>query len=198
MSDGPNRVETASNGTVYVEDLPKRIFGNLLIDGPDGRCAYIYAGISERCLNDAVAHSYTASGKIVEMCAEHAREDVPEPPSSEQAKLVTDGSADPNAGTPRGGLFTSEDRATFRRAVETWGIDAQADMAEEEAAEFIAASKHHRRDKASVEDLIDELADLRIMCEQLSLYIGRDIVEARVREKMKRLRERLDDRGESA
>lgn len=39
-------------------------------------------------------------------------------------------------------LFDEEDLATFQEAVDTWGIDAQVDMAEEEAAEFIVASKH--------------------------------------------------------
>lgn len=90
-------------------------------------------------------------------------------------------------------LFTERDRETFREAVETWGIDAQVNMAEEEAAEFIVASKHHRRGKADIEDVIDELADLRIMYEQLSLYVGSDDVEGRVQEKMDRLRERLAD-----
>lgn len=80
--------------TVYVEDLPKRLLGNLLIDGPDGQCAYIYSGIETRCQNEAVAHTYTDHGGElvpVEMCAEHAREEVPEPPTVEQKELVTDG-----------------------------------------------------------------------------------------------------------
>jgi len=89
--------------------------------------------------------------------------------------------------------FTPEDRATFRETVDTWGIDAQAEMAEEEAAEFIVESKHWARDKNEPEDVIDELADLRIMIEQLSLFLGRDEVDDRIRIKMDRLRERLED-----
>lgn len=90
-------------------------------------------------------------------------------------------------------LFDGRDLRTLHEAVEKWGIEAQADMAEEECAEFIAASKHHRRDKVPVEDVIDELADIRIMFEQLSLFFGRDVVEERVQEKMDRLRERLEE-----
>lgn len=90
-------------------------------------------------------------------------------------------------------LFDQEDMATLRQAVETWGIKAQADMAEEECAEFIAASKHYRRDKVPASDVIGELADIRIMCEQLSLFFGRETVEDRVQEKMERLRERLKE-----
>jgi phosphoribosyl-ATP pyrophosphohydrolase len=95
-------------------------------------------------------------------------------------------------------LFDEHDRETFEAAVDEWGIDAQADMAEEEAAEFIVASKHYARGKADAEDVIDELADLRIMYEQLSLFMGQERVEKRVSEKMDRLRERLqetDERG---
>lgn len=90
-----------------------------------------------------------------------------------------------------GQLFDRHDRETLERAVDKWGIEAQADMAEEECAEFIAASKHHRRDKVPVEHVIDELADIRIMYEQLALFFGRETVEFRVQEKMDRLRERI-------
>jgi len=88
-------------------------------------------------------------------------------------------------------LFDAADRATFQAAVDEWGIDAQANMAEEEAAEFIVASKHYARGKADADELIDELADVRIMYEQLARFIGHDRVERRVETKMDRLRERL-------
>lgn len=92
-------------------------------------------------------------------------------------------------------LFDEEDLATFQEAVDTWGIDAQVDMAEEEAAEFIVASKHVGRGRSDLDDVIDELADLRIMQEQLTEFVGRDRVEERVEDKMDRLRERLDEAG---
>lgn len=88
-------------------------------------------------------------------------------------------------------LFDELDHATFDAAVDEWGIDAQASMAEEEAAEFVVASKHYTRGKIGPDELIDELADVRIMYEQLAMFLGRDDVEARVRTKMDRLRERL-------
>lgn len=90
-------------------------------------------------------------------------------------------------------LFDAADRATFQAAVDEWGIDAQANMAEEEAAEFIVASKHYARGKISADALVDELADVRIMYEQLARFIGRERVESRVETKMDRLRERLPD-----
>jgi len=94
-------------------------------------------------------------------------------------------------GAERSPIFDDQDRETFRAAVEAWGIDAQADMAEEEAAEFITASKHYARGKADVDELVDELADVRIIQEQLTEFIGRERVEQRIQEKMDQLRERL-------
>ena len=41
--------------------------------------------------------------------------------------------------------------------------------------------------------MIDELADIRIMYEQLSLFLGKPRVDRRVREKMDRLRDRLPE-----
>ena len=90
------------------------------------------------------------------------------------------------------GAFSEQDRGTFERAIETWGVEAQAEMAEEECAEFIVASKHFARGKADREELIDEVADLRIMAEQMALFADRERVEQRVEQKMERLRERLD------
>jgi len=75
-----SRTDADGIETVPVDDMPKRILGNLLIDGPDGKCAFIHAGIEQRCQNDADAHTYNEHGGEwvrVEMCAEHAREDVP-------------------------------------------------------------------------------------------------------------------------
>jgi len=77
--------------TVPVEKPPKRFFGNLLIDGPDGQCSYIYPGIGERCSEDPDAHTYLDHGGEqvrVEMCAEHAREDVPSRKEGEQEVLA--------------------------------------------------------------------------------------------------------------
>lgn len=90
-------------------------------------------------------------------------------------------------------LFGDRDRETFDRAVDEWGVGAQVDMAIEELAETIVVLRHVDRGKADVDDVVDELADVRIMYEQLARYFGRDGVERRVVEKMDRLRERLPE-----
>lgn len=96
-TDGGCGGDGADPSTMYVEDPPRRLSGNVLIDGADGQCIYVYAGIEERCQNDAVAHTFMEHGgepTRVEMCAEHAREDVPEPPTLEQQELIPDGGID--------------------------------------------------------------------------------------------------------
>jgi len=109
---------------------------------------------------------------------------------NDMTKSNQNGDSHDSNGTDRS-LFDERDRRTFEAAVDEWGIEAQVNMAEEEAAEFIVASRHFAREKADEDDVIDELADLRIMSEQLTEFIGRERVENRVRTKMNRLRERL-------
>jgi hypothetical protein len=92
-------------------------------------------------------------------------------------------------------LFDERDLETFRLAVETWGPEAQTDMAVEELAELTVELQHLKRGRADRNDIIDEMADIRIMYEQLRWYFGPDFVDAQVREKMDRLRERLADAG---
>lgn len=99
-------------------------------------------------------------------------------------------------------LFDDQDRETFRLAVETWGRDAQTDMAVEELGEAIqelagaiVTLQHLKRDRADWNDVHDELADIRIMYEQLRWYFGPEFVDERVQQKMDRLRERLADAG---
>lgn len=101
---------------------------------------------------------------------------------------------DPPDYRPSEGLFGPRDRDTFREAIETWGLPAQIDMAVEECAEVIVALQHLQRDRTDREDVIEELADLRIMFEQLRWYFGRDFVDPVVIDKMGRLRERLGQR----
>jgi hypothetical protein len=77
--------------TVPVDKPPRHFLGNLLSEGPDGQCSYYYNGIDERCTNDVDAHTLVEHGGEpvrVEMCAEHAREDVPSREEWEQEVLA--------------------------------------------------------------------------------------------------------------
>lgn len=100
VGDGDARTDGGESGgsaggreTVYVEDTPKCMAARH-IGADDGRCQYQYFGIGQRCSNDAAAHTFfefEGEQVVVEMCAGHAREDVPERPTNEQKEILTDG-----------------------------------------------------------------------------------------------------------
>jgi NTP pyrophosphatase (non-canonical NTP hydrolase) len=91
-------------------------------------------------------------------------------------------------------------RALYRAAWNLWGEIAQMNMVVEEAAELIAAVTHYTRHKnyhdssivAARNDIATEIADVRIMCEQLELMLNlSDLVASERRFKLNRLRDRL-------
>lgn len=79
------------------------------------------------------------------------------------------------------------ERATLERALDVWGIDAQFEQATEECAELIVELQG-----GNANDLVEEIADVQIMLEQLKLVVGEDRVSTKVNDKMARLRDRLD------
>lgn len=77
------------------------------------------------------------------------------------------------------------------KAIEKWGEEAQQRQVIEECGELIVAINHYRRGKGTVEDVITEIADVSIMCEQMKLMFGENRVNAEIERKVNRLRERL-------
>ena len=67
------------------------------------------------------------------------------------------------------------------------------DIAIEECAELIKALLKARRRSGSIEDIIDEIADVTIMCEQLKIMFGceKEVAE-RIDYKINRQLERMD------
>ena len=90
--------------------------------------------------------------------------------------------------------FDPETRyALYRRAIKTYGHDAQWRQVQEECAELIAAVNRFRRGRIPAEELAGEIADVRIMYEQALILIGSGaIVENAFEKKLSRLKERLD------
>lgn len=98
----------------------------------------------------------------------------------------------------------SDVTALATRALDTWGEDAQLAQACEELAELIVALSHLRRRRVGcVTEVVNELADVLIMVEQIRLILGRlgavdrfltgdDEIEHAVQLKLARLEERLD------
>ena len=61
-----------------------------------------------------------------------------------------------------------------RKAMEVYGFPAQAAMVIEECSELTNAICKFRRGRVSNDDIITEIADVIIMCEQLSYHFGKE------------------------
>lgn len=89
-------------------------------------------------------------------------------------------------------LFNPHAEATFDRALDTWGTEAQITKAIEENGELtaeLARSYYGGNDDA----VIDEIADVLIIARQVARIYSDAAVAQRVRFKMDRLRDRLDE-----
>lgn len=88
------------------------------------------------------------------------------------------------------------DDATLDRAIATWGVDAQFEMLLEETLELATALQKMKRSDKNREvlwaNLIDELADVKILIRQAERMIGVEGINDRVDFKMERLENRLD------
>ena len=79
----------------------------------------------------------------------------------------------------------------YHSYIGTNGGRHQAMKAVEECAELTAALMHYFADRALTEEVITEIADVQIMCEQLALMFGQAEVEREKQRKLERMKERL-------
>ena len=81
----------------------------------------------------------------------------------------------------------------YTQCISLWGIYPQMFMVVEELGELIVAVSKYDRQQATAEDVAGEIADVRIMCDQLMHVVG--ISEYQVKQieiaKMERLKERI-------
>jgi len=75
--------------------------------------------------------------------------------------------------------------------IDAWGMEAQLAIAQEEAAELIVAISHWRRNRIAADKVAEEVADMSLMVEQLSLMVGPAWVDQWREKKLERLTERL-------
>lgn len=100
-------------------------------------------------------------------------------------------------------MAPEERRQLLARAIKTYGVESQIEMAIEEMAELTKALCKVRRaapgteTTAAVVNVIEEMADVRIMLDQLCIIFNRS-TESKEEEKLLRLRSRLDDWNNSA
>lgn len=79
----------------------------------------------------------------------------------------------------------------YEQAIKQWGYQAQVGMLHEELGELMQVLNKAWRKKATIPEIIDELANAQIMIEQISQYWGMEKVEARKIEKLARLEKLL-------
>lgn len=78
-----------------------------------------------------------------------------------------------------------------RKAIDVFGTKAQALKAIEELSELSVCLSRWLNGGVKAEDIIDEIADVKIMAYQLCLMWGTDAVDKRIKFKLKRLSKRL-------
>jgi len=85
----------------------------------------------------------------------------------------------------------------YNKAKAIWGIDAQVTKAVEELAELQKELCKFLLDDAKFENIIEEVADVKIMVEQIELMFEiKEAVKAVKKKKIQRLSDRLDKEEE--
>ena len=94
------------------------------------------------------------------------------------------------------------DERIMQQAIETYGVQAQCDVAIEEMAELTQVvmkirriSDDYEETMAARDHLIDEIADVGIMIDQMEMMFGAVDVEKMRRKKLLRLKKRLELEG---
>ena len=84
-----------------------------------------------------------------------------------------------------------DERTVCVMAVEKLGPESQIQKAIEECAELIDALCKFRGERVGPIDVVTEIADVQIMCEQLSYMFGEKMVADERARKIDRLKKRL-------
>ena len=86
----------------------------------------------------------------------------------------------------------NEIEETIKRAIETYGKEAQTQMLFEEMAELQNALCKLARNRGTTDQVCEEIADVMIMCFQMAHIYGLQCVEQWANLKMIRLKDRLN------
>ena len=90
--------------------------------------------------------------------------------------------------------FSTEQRKILQSALDEYGIRNQTDIAIEEMAELTKAIIKCRRENTEIvfDNLFEEIADVFIMLEQLRIHYGEIHINSIIRQKVDRLKMRID------
>jgi NTP pyrophosphatase (non-canonical NTP hydrolase) len=89
----------------------------------------------------------------------------------------------------------TENRDVMQEAIDLWGVPSQIDMLQEELIELAQAISKLRRNgftEDNIANVIDEIADVEIMCEQARKIFGSESIDVRKKFKLERLANRID------
>ena len=97
--------------------------------------------------------------------------------------------------------LSDEQREVLKLAIEIYGVGNQVDKCIEEMSELTKALLKHRQDPNvnTWSDVVEEIADVIIMCEQMGMIYGEQIVpeskgvKGSIEKKIKRLARRLHE-----
>lgn len=89
--------------------------------------------------------------------------------------------------------MNDKQRSICRRILAHYGVNNQHKQAIQECSELITAICHRMENRATDDAVIDELADVSIMVEQLANVYGRSRVESRIEDKLNRQMERMKE-----
>lgn len=89
--------------------------------------------------------------------------------------------------------MTKEEQQLYYSVIEKCGVDSRVALMNEECGELISALAKFPRGRSSRQDIMTELADVSIMCEQLALMLGWEEFCQERSKKLDRLRKRLTE-----
>ena len=92
-------------------------------------------------------------------------------------------------------METKNNREVLRQAIETYGAEAQLNVAIEEFSELIKEICKHKRYMDNTKAIIEEMADCYIMLEQMKMIfcLGNTVITDAMDKKINRLKSRLAD-----
>lgn len=83
------------------------------------------------------------------------------------------------------------DVETIKTILATYGVDKQQMQCIEECAELIQAINKYQRGCCDSHAVVEEIADVMIMCEQMALCFGYDAVGQAIKDKQERQKRRI-------
>ena len=85
-----------------------------------------------------------------------------------------------------------EKQEIYKQAIAQYGVEPQRKMAIEEMAELTNALMKFDSGRNTVEDIVEEIADVTIMMQQLAIIYGQKAVDLQIDYKTARLAKRLN------